>query len=89
MGTSLSKSNSFAVDVKSDLEKAKIIMPNDHLRKILMIKLLILDLDGVILDTEKNMIKSWEEVRKKYHIKKNLRITVHWITIFKNLKNLR
>ena len=40
-----------------------------------MIKLLILDLDGVILDTEKNMIKSWEEVRKKYHIKKNLRIT--------------
>ena len=37
-----------------------------------MIKLLILDLDGVILDTEKNMIKSWEEVRKKYHIKKKI-----------------
>ena len=33
VGTFVSKSNSFAVDVKSDLEKAKIIMPNDHLRK--------------------------------------------------------
>ena len=33
VGTFVSKSNSFAVDVKSDLEKAKIIMPNDQLRK--------------------------------------------------------
>ena len=33
VGTFVSKSNSFAVDVKSDLEKAKIIMPNDLLRK--------------------------------------------------------
>ena len=33
VGTFVSKSNSFAVDVKSDLAKAKIIMPHDHLRK--------------------------------------------------------
>ena len=35
-----------------------------------MIKLLILDLDGVIFDTERNMIKSWNEVRKKHGISK-------------------
>ena len=33
VGTFVSNSNSFAVDVKSDLEKAKIIMPHDRLRK--------------------------------------------------------
>ena len=35
-----------------------------------MIKLLILDLDGVIFDSERNMIKSWDGVRKKYGINK-------------------
>lgn len=56
-----------------------------------MIKLLILDLDGVILDTEKNMVKSWEEVRKKYCIKNNFKdykkyIGLPFLKILKNLK---
>ena len=33
VGTFVSKSSSFAVDVKSDLEKARIVMKNDPLRK--------------------------------------------------------
>ena len=30
-----------------------------------MLKLIIFDLDGVIFDTEKNMIHSWKEVKKE------------------------
>ena len=33
VGTFISKSNSFAVDVKSDLDRAKLILPHDLLRK--------------------------------------------------------
>ena len=33
VGTFISTSNSFAVDVKSDLDRAKLILPQDHLRK--------------------------------------------------------
>ena len=36
-----------------------------------MLKLIIFDLDGVIVDTEKNMRHSWEYVKKKYKINKN------------------
>ena len=34
-----------------------------------MSKLIIFDLDGVIFDTEKNMIKSWSVVQKKCNVK--------------------
>ena len=33
VGTFVSKSSSFAVDVKSDLDRAKLILPHDYLRK--------------------------------------------------------
>ena len=36
-----------------------------------MLKLIIFFLDGVIVDTEKNMRHSWEYVKKKYKINKN------------------
>ena len=36
-----------------------------------MLKLIIFDLDGVIVDSEKNMRHSWEHVKKKYKINKN------------------
>lgn len=38
-----------------------------------MIKLIILDLDGVIFDSELNMKKSWNEVRKKFKIIANFK----------------
>ncbi len=36
-----------------------------------MIELIIFDLDGVIVDTKKNMELSWEHVKKKYKINKS------------------
>ena len=35
------------------------------------IKLVLLDLDGVMFDTKKNMHISWMKVQKEFNIKKN------------------
>ena len=32
-------------------------------------KLILFDLDGVLIDSEKNMKTAWQEVRKKFNIK--------------------
>ncbi len=55
-----------------------------------MLKLIIFDLDGVIFDTEKNMIHSWREVKKKYKLKKNFKDYKKNVGLpfFKILKNL-
>ena len=56
-----------------------------------MLKLIILDLDGVIFDTELNMLTSWNEVKKKYKLKKTFKeyrkhIGLPFQEILKNLK---
>ncbi len=55
-----------------------------------MSELLIFDLDGVIFDSEKNMIQSWSDVQKKYKVKKNFNEYKKYIGLpfLKILKNL-
>ena len=55
-----------------------------------MLKLIIFDLDGVIFDTEKNMLESWKQVKKEYKLKKKFKdykknIGLPFLKILKNL----
>lgn len=43
------------------------------------LKLILLDMDGVLFNTKLNMQLSWKEVRKKSNVKKN----------FKKIKNIK
>jgi len=54
-------------------------------------KLILFDLDGVLIDSEKNMKTAWQEVRKKFNIKvkfKNYRKYVG-LPFYKVLKHLK
>ena len=54
-------------------------------------KIFIFDLDGVLIDSKKNMKKSWSVVKKKFLLKKNFNdyekfIGLRFLNILKNLK---
>ena len=71
IGTFISKSTSFSVDVNDDLLKAINVMPNNPIRKNISEikkKIYLFDLDGVLIDSKKNMQLSWNELSVKNNI---------------------
>ena len=95
IGTLSIKGNSFSVDTKDDLAKAKkllkMIPSENYINKK---KIFIFDLDGVLIDSKKNMKKSWSVVKKKFLLKKNFKdyekfIGLKFLNILQNLRLVR
>ena len=86
IGTFIINGSDFAVDVNADLLKAINVMPYDKFRKTLLMNkydLVIFDLDGVLINSKKNMRAAWDVVRQKYAIEKLLKnIPSLWVTLF-------
>ena len=74
IGTFNLEGSSFSVDTKNDFLKAVKFMNIDKTRKKILKKLskkvLIFDLDGVIIDSKTNMFFSWSKVQDVHSLKK-------------------